>query len=65
MRQLKNIETKKEKQMNNDFVTQTIRNLMSVVCALEPDPQWREEYMIDEVLKDADTAIQMLTKGDE
>ena len=50
---------------NNEFVLQTIRNLMSVVCALEPDPEWREHYMIDEVLQDADHAIQLLTKGDE
>lgn len=50
--------------LEHEFLTQTIRNLMSVVCALEPDPEWREEYMIDEVLKDADTAIQMLTKGE-
>jgi hypothetical protein len=50
--------------MNNDFVAQTIRNLMSVVCALEPDPEWRDEYMIDDVLKDAQTAIDILNKGE-
>ena len=49
---------------DNEFLTQTIRNLMSVVCALEPDPERREEHMIDEVLKDADTAIQILAKGE-
>jgi hypothetical protein len=50
--------------MDKDFILQTIRNLMSLVGALEPEPEWREYYMIDEVLKDADTAIQMLTKGE-
>ena len=49
---------------DDDFVKQTIRNLMSVVCALEPDPEWRDEYMIDDVLKDAQTAIDILTKGE-
>lgn len=50
--------------VDHEFVMQTIRNLMSVVCALEPDPEWRKAHMIDEVLKDADTAIQILTKGE-
>jgi hypothetical protein len=51
--------------MDKDFVLQTIRNLMSLVGALEPEPEWREYYMIDEVLQDADRAIQLLIKGDE
>jgi hypothetical protein len=50
--------------VDHEFVMQTIRNLMSVVCALEPNPERREAHMIDEVLKDADTAIQILTKGE-
>jgi hypothetical protein len=37
---------------------------MSVVCALELDPEWRDEYMIDDVLKDAQTAIDILNKGE-
>jgi hypothetical protein len=49
---------------DREFVMQTIRNLMSVVCALEPDTERRREYMIDEVLQDADHAIQILTKGE-
>jgi hypothetical protein len=49
---------------DNEFVMQTIRNLMSVVYDLEPDPEWRQEHMIDEVLKDAEHAIQILTKGE-
>ena len=49
---------------DDDFVITSIRNLMTLVRELEPDPEWREHYMVDEVMKDANTAIQMLTKGE-
>ena len=49
---------------DDDFVITTIRNLMTLVRELEPDPQWREQYMVDEVMQDANKAIQMLNKGE-
>ena len=50
--------------LDDDFVITSIRNLMTLVRELEPDPEWREQYMVDEVMKDANTAIQILTKGE-
>ena len=49
---------------DDDFVITTIRNLMTLVRELEPDPEWREQYMVDEVMQDASMAIQMLNKGE-
>lgn len=49
---------------DDDFVIATIRNLMTLVRELEPDIEWREHYMVDEIMQDANKAIQMLTKGE-
>jgi hypothetical protein len=50
--------------MDKDFVLKTIIDLASLIYDLEPDPDSRQIYMIDVLLKDAETAIQMLTKGE-
>jgi hypothetical protein len=50
--------------MENDFVITTIRNLMTLVRELEPDPEWKEYYNVDEVMQDANLSIQMLNKGE-
>jgi len=50
--------------LDNDFLITTIRNLMTLVRELEPDPEWREYYNVDEVMQNASMAIQMLNKGE-
>lgn len=49
---------------NEDFVITSIRNLMTLVRELEPNLEWRENYMVDEIMQDANKAIQILTKGE-
>jgi len=50
--------------LDDDFLITTIRNLMTLVRELEPDPEWREYYNVDEVMQNASMAIQMLNKGE-
>jgi hypothetical protein len=49
---------------DNEFVMQTIRNLMNLVEALEPDTRWREHNNVDDIMGDANNAILILKKGE-
>jgi hypothetical protein len=49
---------------DNEFVMQTIRNLMNLVEALEPDTRWREHNTGDDIRGDANNAILILKKGE-
>jgi len=50
--------------VDHEFVMQTIRNLMNLVQALEPDTRWREHNNVDDIMVDANKAILILKKGE-
>jgi hypothetical protein len=49
---------------DDDFLITTIRNLMNLVQALEPDTRWREHNNVDDIMVDANKAILILKKGE-
>jgi hypothetical protein len=50
--------------LDYDFLITTIRNLMNLVQALEPDTRWREHNNVDDIMVDANKAILILKKGE-
>jgi hypothetical protein len=50
--------------LDDDFLITTIRNLMNLVQALEPDTRWREHNNVDDIMVDANKAILILKKGE-
>jgi hypothetical protein len=46
-----------------DTVEQALGDMASLIHQLEPDPEYREMFRVDEVLKQAQEAYEIITKA--